>query len=233
MRADGDEQVRALLVGQEQRQVLAQPRRPDRRVRHAELVEPLCPGRAAVRVRLDEQLGPAAKRVLGDRVHVADDHVRAVPGLAKRVGPAVDADEDGVEPTDVRADDAEVTLVAGATRHDQGVAIPEPRPERREIDAFREDPPLLAEVEERVLEERLQRLRHAAPLLGERELELVHLDRPPGRDPLPVAEERRAADRDEVAFRQLLEQRRPRHLDQPHTASHEEQRSGIREAAGL
>ena len=35
------------------------------------------PGRAAVGVGVDDELGAAAQRLLGGRVHVADDHVRA------------------------------------------------------------------------------------------------------------------------------------------------------------
>ena len=47
------------------------------------------PGRAAVRVGVHDELGAAAERAVGGRVHVADDHVRLEARLEDRVGAAV------------------------------------------------------------------------------------------------------------------------------------------------
>jgi hypothetical protein len=79
VRPDGDDQLCALLERQQQRNVLADPRRRDRRVRQLEAVEPRGSRRGAVAVGVDDQLGAAAKRAVGDRIHVADDHVRLHP----------------------------------------------------------------------------------------------------------------------------------------------------------
>ena len=64
---------------------------------------PLEPGRAAVAVGVHDDLGAAAQRVVGHRVHVADDEVGLVPRLDERVGAAVDADEHRLVLADVVA----------------------------------------------------------------------------------------------------------------------------------
>ena len=48
----------------------------------------------AVAVGVHDDLGAAAQRVVGHRVHVADDEVGLVAGLDQRVGAAVDPDQD-------------------------------------------------------------------------------------------------------------------------------------------
>ena len=55
--------------------------------------QPLHAGRTTVRVRMHDELGSAPQRLVGHRVHVADDDVGREPGLHDRVGSAVDADE--------------------------------------------------------------------------------------------------------------------------------------------
>ena len=199
----------------------------------AQPFEPSSTGGGAVAVGMDDQLGAAAKRVVGDGVHVADDHVGLHPGRKQRVCASVHADDHRLEVAHVRPDDREIALVAGATGDDQRVALPEPRLERREIDALGQQAPLLAQVAERVLGEPLERLGHPALLLRQRPRELVRVERAPVGQAGAVAEDARTADADVVAVAELVEERRARSVDQPHAAAHEQQRPRIREAAGL
>ena len=67
---------------------------------------------------------------------------------------------------------------------------------------------LLAEVEERVLRERLQRVGDAALLLGERGLERGRVEHGPLGEQRPVPPDLAAVDAEEVAVRDHLEQRR-------------------------
>jgi hypothetical protein len=231
--ADGHDQLGALLVGEQQRNVLADSRRGD----HVE-VEPeaLKPSRArglAVAVGVDEELGATAKRPVGDGVHVADDHVRPHARVEQCVRAPVDADDDRFEVTDVRPDDRQVALVTGATGDDQRVALPEARLQRREGDPLGQEPSLLAQIAEGVLGELLQRLGHPRPLLGQRDLELVRLKRAPRHQTRPVLEDARPADGYVIAVGKLVEELCLRGIDQPHPASHEQQRSRIREATSL
>ena len=87
---------------------------------------------------MDEQLGAAPQRGVGDRVHVADDHVRLVAGLDQRVGAAVDADQHRLEVADVRPHDPQVALVAGPAGDDERVPVAEARLQRREVDPLGE-----------------------------------------------------------------------------------------------
>ena len=98
-------------------------------------------GRGAVPVRVDDQLGPAAQGAVGDRVHVADDHVRLHPRGQQRVRPAVDADEHRLEVAHVGPNDRQVALVARTAGDDERVLVAEARLERREFDALGESRP--------------------------------------------------------------------------------------------
>ena len=91
-------------------------------------------------------------------------------------------------------------FIPGAARDDERVPVAEARAQRRELDGAGEHAALLAQVAHRVLGELLERLRHAAALLGERARELVDAQRAPGRDAVAVPEDAAAADGDEVAF---------------------------------
>ena len=113
------------------------------------------------------------------------------------------------------------------------MALPEARPERREGEPLGQEPPLLAQVAEGVLGELLERLGHPCALLGERCFKLVRLKRTARHETRPVLEDARPADGHVVAVGKLFEELRLRSVDQPHPASHEQQRSRIREAAGL
>src|SRR5439155_22508087 len=78
MRADGDDQLRALFVGEEQREIFADPSRRNDLVRDAELSRALGSRCEAVAITVNEEIRPGPKRLVRDRVHVADDHVGLV-----------------------------------------------------------------------------------------------------------------------------------------------------------
>ena len=101
---------------------------------------------AAVAVGVHDDLGAAAQRVVGHRVHVADDEVGLVPGLDERVGAAVDADEDRLVLADVVAQGLQVLLVVVAAHDDEGVPAVEVGADVGHADAVEEQLALLAQV---------------------------------------------------------------------------------------
>ena len=121
---DGDDQLGALLVGEQHRDVLAgaDVGKVDRV--DAEVLHPRQAGRATVRIGVHDDLGAGGQRGVGDRVHVADDQVRLESGVEQRVGAAVDADEHRLELADVVLERLEVLLVVVAADHDDARAVP-------------------------------------------------------------------------------------------------------------
>ncbi len=93
MGADGDDEVGALVVGKEHRDVLARARGGEGDAVAAEGLDPLRARRVSVAVGVDDDLRARGERGVGHGVHVADDHVRLVAGFEDRIGAAVDADE--------------------------------------------------------------------------------------------------------------------------------------------
>ena len=126
MGADADDQPGALLVGEQHRRrpgwcpppAATWWSSPSRSSRSR-------PGRAPVRIGVDDQLGAAAKRLVARRVHVAEDHVGPEPRLQDRVGAAVDADQHRAHVADVGAERAQVLAVGRAPDDDQRVAVAE------------------------------------------------------------------------------------------------------------
>ena len=94
------------------------------------------------------------------------------PASSSASAPPSTAISTGLKSRMYGAHHAQVALVARAARDDERVAVAEARRERREVDAFRKQLSLLAEVAHRVLGERLQRFGHASALLAQRTFEL-------------------------------------------------------------
>ena len=95
------------------------------------------PGRPAVGVGVDDDLGAAGERRVAGRVHVAEDHVGLEALLEDRVGAAVDADQHRAGVLDVGAQRAQVAAVGRAADDDQRVAVAELGAHRREARACR------------------------------------------------------------------------------------------------
>ena len=123
--------------------------------------------------------------------------------------------------------------MARPARDDERVPVAEARLERREVDPLGQQPPLLAQVAQRVVGELLQRLGDAALLLGERAGELVLLERAAGREAGAVPEEARAANGQLLAVRELVEEVGVVDVDQADAAADEQQRPRVRIAARL
>ena len=120
--AHGDDQLGARLVGQDHRRVLRGALDDELLVVHAEGLELLEAGVVAAGVDVVDQVLGHVEGVGGDRVEVADDHVRAQPTLEQGVGPTVDADQHRLVLGDVRPQGPQVLLVVVAPHHDEGVA---------------------------------------------------------------------------------------------------------------
>ena len=114
MRAHADDQRRALLVREEHGEILARADCAYFSVGKTKPLDPLASRRPPVRVGVDDELGAAAKRPVGGRIHVADDHVRAPSRLEDRVGASVDPDEDRPHIVDVGPERAQVRTTTGA-----------------------------------------------------------------------------------------------------------------------
>jgi hypothetical protein len=181
---------------------------------------------------MDDELSAALEGAVGDRVHVAHDHVRLVAGLDERVGAAVDAHEDGPEVADVRLDDPQVALHPRAAGDDERVPVAEAGLHLREPHALGEKLRLVAKVAQRVLGEALERLGDSAALLRELRFELALRQCAADREPGAVAEETRTADDQRLAVTYLLEKvRLAVYVDEPHAAADKLQRAGVRESA--
>ena len=166
--------------------------------------------RPAVGVRVHEQLGTAAERGVRDRVEVADDHVRLQPDLEQRVGATVDGDEHRLEVADIRPHDPKVALVARPAGDDDGVTVAKAGLQRRELDPVGEQLALVAEMAQRVVGERLERIGDPALLVGERgrERRLGELD--PVCEPRAVPPERATPHGHGLAVGEFVEEiRRP------------------------
>ena len=125
------------------------------------------PGRAPVGVGVDDQLRPAAQRLVAGRVHVAEDHVGLQARFEAPVGAAVDGDDERADVADVGAQRLQVAAVAVAADDDQHVAVAEDGPGRRELDRAGQQVGLLADVGDGVLGELGERLVDPLALLGE------------------------------------------------------------------
>ena len=190
VRADGDDQLGAVLVREQHRHVLA---RADRRGDDGVEAEPLqaLPARgAAVGVGVDDDLRAAGERGVGGRVHVAEDHVRLEALLDDRVGAAVDADEHRVGVLDVGAQRAQVAAVGRAANDDQRVPVAEVRPDRREVDLADQQLALVAHVFDRVHREVGERLVDALALALDLLGGGVEVDHPPRGELRPVRAQR-------------------------------------------
>ena len=91
----------------------------------AVLLEPVAPGRAAVRIGVDDQLRAAAERAVGGAVHVAEDDVGLHAGLDHGVRAAVDGDDQRLDVADVGVERREVLAVGRPADDDQDLAAVE------------------------------------------------------------------------------------------------------------
>ena len=167
VRADGNDELRALLVGEEERDVFARARRAHLDVRDPEPLETGAPGRAAVGVGMEDDLGrcssrPAdqVERSVRDAVHVADHDVGHVARVDERVRAAVHPHEHGPDVADVGTERRQVLPVPVPAHHDEDVPSRERVAELREARAAEQQVALLAHVLEGVPREGFEALVH-------------------------------------------------------------------------
>src|SRR5262249_4851559 len=151
----------------------------------------------------------------------------------ERICPAIDPDEHRLEVADVRANDPEIPLVAGAAGNNERMAVAKTRLQRRGVDPPGEEPPLLAQVAKRVVGEGFERLRDAPALFRDRTRELVCRERAARGDAVAVPKDARPTDCEEVALGDVVEDRRARRIDQADASANEQERAGIRKAPAL
>ena len=163
VRADADDQRRALLVGQEH------ARRPGSCRRRGATTwsrpEVLEAARGRARGRRGRRGRSARRRSAAPRRWPSPCRPATTSGRspASRIAsaPPSTPTRTGRTSCDVGAQRAQVLLVGGAADDDQDVAVAKARARRREVDLAGEELALLADPEHRVLRERLDRLVHA------------------------------------------------------------------------
>ena len=228
VRAHRDDQRRAHLVGELEREVLADPApRPSRSRGRARAGAPRRGASAGVRAR--PALRPCAtRRPTRSRSPRRPRRRRARPRAARRRRR---------RPPPARVGSR------GCTHHAQVGLVPGPRATTRACrsrNRVRSAGSWIPAVSvpasswrwRRVLGERLERVRDAPLLLGERFRERALLEHRALRDECPVAPHLSAVEPDELALRDQLEERGARGVDQLDPGPHELERPGVREAAG-
>ena len=156
--------------------------------------------------------------------------MRLEADLEQRVRASVDGDEHRLEVPDVRTHDPEVSLVARPARDDDGVSVAEPRLQLREVDPVGEQLALVAQVAQRVVGERLERLGDAALLVGERSASVASVSSTPSARRVPLRHSEPLADGQRLTLGDLLEQVGPGRVDEAHAGADELERPGIRES---
>ena len=197
VRADGDDQLGALLVGEQQRDVLADPGRGDRAERRA-------PSRSSARrARARRRRGRRGRRARRRERSASSETESMSPTitsrpdarLEQRVGAAVDADEHRLERRGRTGGRCARSRLCPGPRATTSAC----RSRKRVSSAGKSMPsassaPLVAEVAERVLGERPRAPRSRAPRCSaSARLELARLERPARREAGAVAEDARAA----------------------------------------
>ncbi len=127
------------------------------------------------------------------------------PDLEERVGAAVDADQHGLELTDVRPQHPEVLLVVVAAHHHERVATGEGGPQLRELDRREHEVGLALDVLEGVLGEALELGADAGTRLLHPSLDLVLAEHVTGAELLVAGEHGAAVE----AHRLPVDRRRP------------------------
>src|SRR5580693_7179269 len=114
-----------------------------------------------VRVSVYHELGACLQRLVGHRVHVADDQVRPVAGVEEGVRAAVHGEQHRAVLTDVGAQGPQVLAVAVAADDHEDVPVLHGGGELRQVDAVGEQVALALEELERVDGERVELGGHA------------------------------------------------------------------------
>src|ERR1044072_2010013 len=111
--------------------------------------------------------------------------------------------------------------------------VAKPGLQRGEVDPLGKKPSFLAQVAKRVVGECLERLGDAPALFGDRTRALVGRQRAASGDAVAVPKDACAADREQIAFGDLVEDRRTGCVDQTNARTDEQQWAGIRKAPAL
>ena len=205
MGADGDDQVRPLLVGHQHGDVLAGPGSRHEGMRHSHSKQPVAARRPAIGVGMDDELGLASQSRVAGRIHVPEDHVRLEAGLQDRVGPAVDGDDHGPHVPDICPQRLQVVPVAVAPHDDQNVPVAKRSAGRRKLDAAGQQVGLLPDVGERVLDELAEGIVDPVALFLEADLQLGNAEDLPAEDLIPIQADDAIRDANEVTVAERLE----------------------------
>src|SRR5215207_7327710 len=123
--ADGHDQLRPALLGDENGDVLGEPGRGERLgIFYSRCPHALQAGAIPIRVGVDQEAAGQPETLFGDGVHVAEDQVRFPPGLEQGVCPAVNPDDERPYLPQVRPQSCEVLPVVVASHHDEHLAAP-------------------------------------------------------------------------------------------------------------
>ena len=170
--ADDRDQAGAAAVGDQQRDVLAGAGGGQRHRVEAERPDPRHAGGAPVGIGVHDQLGAGLQGLVGDRVHVADDHVRPVADVHQRVRAGVDRQQHRPVLADIGPQRPQVLAVAEAADDDEHVpAVHVGRQRRHVVDAVGEQAVLSAQELQGVGGERVDLARHPGGRLVHRLVE--------------------------------------------------------------
>src|SRR5215217_1308133 len=167
--ADGHDQLRPALLGDENGDVLGEPGRGERLgIFYSRCPHALQAGAIPIRVGVDQEAAGYPETFFGDRVHVAEDQVRLPPGLEQGVGSAVNPDDERPHLPQVRPQSREVLSVVVASHHDEYLAATHlTRQVAGDLEPGEKKTLLVAHELDRVLGEALERRADDLPTLAQ------------------------------------------------------------------
>src|SRR5918998_2893893 len=232
--ADGHDQLRPALLGDQDGNVLREAGRGERgRPLNPCLLYPLEARGLPVRVGVDEHAVREPEALGGDRVHVAEDEVRLPAGLEQGVRPAVHPDDVGPHLPQVGPQGREVLAVVVAAHDDEHLT---PAHRARQVlwylEPGEEEVLLVAHELHGVLGEALQRRADHLPALAQPALRGLLVEVLADGDQLPVLVDPVAPELDLVPRRDPLEDLPSYPVQDVHPGARKDERPHVRVLAG-
>src|SRR5215217_595341 len=228
--ADGHDELRPALLGDQDGDVLRQPRHRERlgplyaRGLHAPQARGLPIG-----VGVDENAVGQPQALGGDGIHVTEDEIRLPSGLEQGVRPTVDADEKGAHLAQVGLERREVLpVVVAAHDHEHLAAAHLAREVVRDLEFGEEEVLLVLHELHRILSEALEGRANHQPALAQPALRGLLVEVLAYRDQLPVLVYTVAAKLDLIPRRKPLEDLLADPVEDVHAGPRQNKRPHVR-----